>query len=68
MAIEDLIIWLVIGGVAGWLAGQRVEVNKIVLDVVTDSLAVEFQCCWTRMARNFPSYLTPQNVVEGTKW
>jgi hypothetical protein len=27
MAIEDLIIWLVIGGVAGWLAGQRVQVN-----------------------------------------
>ena len=25
MAIEDLIIWLVIGAIAGWLAGQLVK-------------------------------------------
>jgi uncharacterized membrane protein YeaQ/YmgE (transglycosylase-associated protein family) len=25
MAIEDLLIWLVIGGVAGWLAGLLVR-------------------------------------------
>ena len=45
--------------------GQRVEVNKIVSDFVTRSLAVEFRCCRTRMTCNFPSYLAPQNVLGG---
>ena len=40
MAIEDLIIWLVIGGVAGWLAGLLVKgygfglVGNIVVGIV----------------------------------
>ena len=40
MAIEDIIIWLVIGGVAGWLAGLLVKgygfglVGNIVVGIV----------------------------------
>jgi len=40
MAIEDLIIWLVVGGVAGWLAGLLVKgygfglVGNIVVGIV----------------------------------
>ena len=46
-------------------AGQRVEVNKIVSDVVPRSFAVEFQCCWTRMTCNFPSYLDLRTFLRG---
>src|SRR5215471_208579 len=40
MAIEDLIVWLVIGGVAGWLAGLLVKgyglglIGNIVVGIV----------------------------------
>ena len=45
MAIEDLIIWLVIGGVAGWLAGLLVKgyglglVGNIVVGIVGAAIA-----------------------------